>query len=178
MKILIGCLIGAAVAATAEPPSPTANGGRCSIQPSFTACQICCEVDRRVAGVLDSACRTGTVVAGARLAGPYGSGFGRFIGGLICQVMFDQTTCEDRCVGKDGDPLPIACTSAIDDDEIGVCRQVCEQGQHDLGPGTCPTGYSVDMRCCVDEYDAFGDDDCPEHLCPGAFCPAGCANGI
>ena len=87
--------------------------------------------------------------------------------------MMRDSNCYDRCIGKDGDPTPISCFDPADPDEFGVCRQVCEQGQHNIGTGGCPLTNSITLACCVNEYDP-PDDECQDPLCPGPLCPADC----
>jgi hypothetical protein len=89
--------------------------------------------------------------------------------------MLTDSTCDSRCTGKDGDPSPMLCFNTFDPEEIGVCRQVCEQGQHDVGPGSCPSNFAVDLRCCLNEYEGPGGDACPPEHCPGPSCPPWCA---
>jgi len=148
--------------------------GSCSVNPTWVGCRMCCDIDAQIAAVLGPACESASIMAGGSVGGAIGSGIGGFIGGLICEVMMHDANCYDRCIGKDGDPQPISCSGSWDPDEQGVCRQVCEQGQHNVGPGTCPTSFSLNMTCCVDEYDPPGETECLPELCPGAACPPDC----
>jgi hypothetical protein len=92
--------------------------------------------------------------------------------------MFREANCYDRCIGKDGDPRPVTCFDPGQSDESGVCRQVCEQGQHGIGPANCPTNSQVTLTCCLHEYDPPEPDPCPRELCPGPACPPECDDTI
>lgn len=142
--------------------------GQCSIQLTHVGCRACCETSSRLSGFLVPLCDAATRGSGGILGGWLGAIAGGLVGDLICEPMMQDTDCYDRCIGKDGDPTPINCADTGDPDEFGVCRQVCEQGQHNIGPGDCPT-TQIGLTCCVGEF-----DECPISLCPGAACPPEC----
>ncbi len=149
--------------------------GQCSIELNYDACRSCCDISLEVGGVLTPVCNAATRGAGAILGGWLGSIAGGLVGDLACKPMMQDTNCYDRCTGKDGDPSPTFCVDPFDPEELGVCRQVCEQGQHDIGSADCPINSSIILTCCVNEYDP--PDDCPPDLCPGPLCPEDCDAG-
>ena len=132
----------------------------------------CCDTSLRIGGLLVSFCEAATLGSGALVGGWPGSVAGGLFGDLVCEPMLIDANCYDRCIGKDGDPAPISCFDTGDPEEGGVCRQVCEQGQNNIGPGNCPATSRIPLSCCVHEYDP--PEDCPTQLCPGALCPPEC----
>ncbi|NIM00907.1 MAG: hypothetical protein GTN89_08280 [Acidobacteria bacterium] len=165
--LLVLSLLAAGPALANEPDS-----GQCSIELNYHDCRTCCEISQEIGEVLVSLCGAATRTSGALVGGWAGSITGGMIGDLVCEPMVQDATCYDRCIGKDGDPTPIICFDPIDPDELGVCRQVCEQGQHNIGSANCPVNTSIALTCCVNEYDP--PDECPRDLCPGPLCPSGC----
>ena len=113
--------------------------GQCSIQLTFVGCQTCCDIDERLGNLLVPVCDAASRAAGGLVGGWGGSIAGGLAGDLVCTLMMRDTNCYDRCIGKDGDPSPIACFDSADPEETGVCRQVCEAGQHNIGILGCPT---------------------------------------
>lgn len=148
--------------------------GRCSIQLTYMGCRACCVTSTRIGGFLTSLCEGATTGSGGLVGGWFGSALGGLVGDLVCTPMMQDSDCYYRCIGKDGDPNPIACFDTGDPDEVGVCRQVCEQGQHNIGNAGCPTNGQIVLSCCVGEYDPPDDDECPDSLCPGPVCPPEC----
>lgn len=148
--------------------------GSCTIQPTWIGCRMCCDIDAEISSILAPACQTTAITGGALVGGPIGAGIGRLFGGPICTVMAVDSNCYERCTGKDGDPEPVECLGPLDPDRPGVCRQVCEQGQNNAGPGTCVTGFTLDLTCCVDEYEPPDELLCPPSICPGLACPPEC----
>jgi hypothetical protein len=143
--------------------------GQCSIQLSYQGCQTCCETSKRIGGLMTSFCKAATGGGGGLVGGWGGAAIGSFFGDLICEPMMKDSDCSDRCIGKDGDPSPIGCADSGDPDDSGVCRQICEQGQHNIGGMGCPNG----LACCINEYDP-PDEDCSAEFCPGPICPPKC----
>lgn len=160
-------------AATQNDGSDELATGRCTIQLTYMGCQTCCDTSDRVAGFFVSLCGAATGGSGGLVGGWLGSIAGGLIGGLLCEPMMRDSNCYDRCIGKDGDPTPIVCYDPADPEELGVCRQVCEHGQHNIGTAGCPTNSSIALACCVNEYDP-PDEECPDGLCPGPLCPTEC----
>jgi len=146
--------------------------GQCTIQLNYQGCVTCCDTSLRIGGLLVSFCDAATTGSGALLGGWPGSVAGGLFGDLLCEPMMKDANCYDRCIGKDGDPAPISCFDSGDPEEGGVCRQVCEQGQNNIGPGNCPANSRIALSCCVREYDP--PEDCPTQLCPGPLCPPEC----
>jgi len=147
--------------------------GQCSIQLSYQSCQTCCDTSKRVGGIVSALCKGATRGGGALVGGWIGATLGGVFGDLTCEPMMKDSDCYSRCVGKDGDPAPIACADPGDPDEPGVCRQICEQGQHNLGAVGCPANGRIALTCCINEYDP-PDEDCSAEFCPGPLCPEEC----
>ncbi len=159
--------------AAAEETAAQPATGQCSIQLTYVGCRACCDAYDDLSGLLEPLCDAALTGGGTLVGGWIGGVAGRLAGDLVCEPMMRDAQCYDRCIGKDGDPAPIECSDPGAPEEHGVCRQVCEQGQHNIGPAGCPQTPSFDLTCCVNEYDP-PEDDCPAGLCPGPACPAGC----
>ena len=175
VSLLVFSAVSVAAATQTVDGSDELATGQCTIQLTYLGCQACCETSERVGGILASLCNAATRGSGGLLGGWLGSIAGGLIGDLLCEPMMLDSNCYDRCIGKDGDPTPILCYDPADPEELGVCRQVCEHGQHNIGTAGCPTNSSIALACCINEYDP-PDDECPDGLCPGPLCPPECDN--
>jgi len=173
--LLLALALTAIQPADAVELSDHESSGNCTINPTWVGCRTCCDISAEIAAWLGPVCNLAAIGAGAAAGGGIGGALGGYIGGEMCEVMTHDANCYERCTGKDGDPNPISCNGSWHPDESGVCRQVCEQGQHNVGPGTCPTSFARPLTCCVDEYDPPDGAECPPELCPGVLCPEECS---